>query len=173
MTASQTTPAAPERRQVGAMTLTLVSDTEVVLERIFDAPRELVFRAHASCEHIRHWWGRRVDSMPSCQMDFRPGGSWRFVNRDDEGNEFVFFGEYGTIVEPERIDWTFGFEGMEGEPGPESLTLEELDGGRRTLLRARSFLPSREARDALIASGMEHGAAETWDRLEEYLPSIA
>ena len=94
------------------------------------------------------------------------------MNRDDEGNEFVFFGEYTLIHEPERIDWTFGFEGMDGEPGPESLTLEELDGGRRTLLRTRSFLPSREARDAMIATGMEHGAAETWDRLAEYLATM-
>lgn len=169
---TDTQPAAPTSRQVEAMTLTLVSDTEVMLERILEAPRELVFRAHASCEHMRHWWGRRVDSMPSCEIDFRPGGTWRMVNRDDEGNEIVFFGTYGTIIEPERIDWTFGWEGMEGEPGPESLTLEELDGGR-TLLRARSVLPSREARDAMLASGMEHGAAETWDRLAEYLVTMA
>ena len=162
----------PITRRVGAMTLTIVSDTEVMLEREFDAPRELVFRAHSSCEHMSRWWGRRIDSMPSCQMDFRPGGKWRFVNRDDQGNELAFFGEYGTIVEPERIDWTFGFDGMEGEPGPETLTLEELDGGRRTLLRTRSFLPSREALDAMIATGMEHGAAETWDRLEEYLAAM-
>jgi uncharacterized protein YndB with AHSA1/START domain len=172
MNASQTT-SAQETRTVGAMKLTIVSDTEVVLERELDAPRELVFRAHSSCEHMRHWWGRRVDSMPSCELDFRPGGKWRVVNRDDEGNEITFFGEYGTIIEPERIDWTFGYEGMDGEPGPESLTLEELDGGRRTLLRARSFLPSKEARDAMIATGMEQGAAETWDRLAEYLATMA
>jgi uncharacterized protein YndB with AHSA1/START domain len=166
MTSQITT--APVSRKVGAMTLTLVSDTEVMLERTFDAPRDIVFLAHSSCEHISQWWGRRQDSMPSCQMDFRPGGKWRFLNRDDEGNEFVFFGEYTRIVEPERIDWTFGFEGMDGEPGPESLTLEELEGGR-TLLRTRSIFPSVEARDAMIATGMEHGAAETWDRLEEHL----
>jgi uncharacterized protein YndB with AHSA1/START domain len=164
--------AAPTSRKVGAMTLTIVSDTEVMLERTFDAPRELVFRAHSSCEHISQWWGRRIDTMPSCEMDFRTGGKWRFVNRDDEGNELAFFGEYGTIIEPERIDWTFGWEGMDGEPGPETLTLEELDGGRRTLLRSRSFLPSREARDAMIATGMEVGAAETWDRLEEHLATM-
>lgn len=169
MTAEQTTPAS---RHVGAMTLTLVSDTEVMLERVLDAPRALVFEAHSSCEHMRNWWGRRVDSMAACEIDFRQGGSWRMVNRDDEGNEIVFFGTYGVIVKPERIDWTFGWEGMEGEPGPESLTLEELDGGARTLLRARAFLPSREARDAMIASGMEHGAAETWDRLAEYLATL-
>jgi uncharacterized protein YndB with AHSA1/START domain len=162
----------PVRRQVGAMTLTLVSDTEVMLERTFDAPRELVFAAHSSCEHMRQWWGRRSHTMPSCDIDFREGGAWRMVNRDEKGNEFVFFGRYTLIRQPERIDWTFGFEGMDGEPGPESLTLEELDGGRRTLLRTRSYLPSREARDAMIAMGMEDGAAETWDRLEEHLATL-
>ncbi len=169
MTSQPTT--APISRKVGAMTLTLVSDTEVLLERTFDAPRELVFLAHSSCEHMSQWWGRRVDSMPACEMDFRPGGKWRFVNRDDQGAELVFFGEYLLIEEPSRIDWTFGFEGMDGEPGPESMTLEELEGGR-TLLRARAVYPSLEARDAMVGSGMEFGAAETWDRLAEYLPTL-
>jgi uncharacterized protein YndB with AHSA1/START domain len=105
-------------------------------------------------------------------MDFRPGGKWRFVNRDDQSNEFVFFGEYTHIEEPSRIDWTFGWEGMDGEPGPESMTLEELDGGR-TLLRARAVYPSVEARDAMVGTGMEFGAAETWDRLAEHLATMA
>jgi uncharacterized protein YndB with AHSA1/START domain len=170
MTSQPTT--APISRKVGEMTLTLVSDTEVMLERVFDAPPEVVFRAHSSCEHIRHWWGRRVDTMPSCEMDFRPGGRWRFVNRDDEGNEFVFFGHYTLIEEPSRIDWTFGWEGMDGEPAPESMMFEELDGGR-TLLRTRSIAPSLEARDAMITTGMEFGAAETWDRLAEHLTKMS
>jgi uncharacterized protein YndB with AHSA1/START domain len=105
-------------------------------------------------------------------MDFRPGGKWRFVNRDDQSNEFVFFGEYTHIEEPSRIDWTFGWEGMDGEPGPESMTLEELDDGR-TLLRARAVYPSVEARDAMVGTGMEFGAAETWDRLAEHLATMA
>jgi uncharacterized protein YndB with AHSA1/START domain len=161
----------PISRKVGELTLTLASDTEIVMTRTFDAPRALVFRAHSSCEHMRHWFGRRQDSMPSCQIDFRPGGAWRMVNRDDDGNEFVFFGEYRAIVEPERIDWTFGFEGMPGEPGLESMTLEEQDG--MTVLTTRSFFDSIEARDAVIESGMEHGAAETWERLAEHLTTMS
>ena len=101
--------------------------------------------------------------MPSCEMDFRPGGKWRFVNRDDEGNEFVFFGEYTHIEEPSRIDWTFGWEGMDGEPGPETLTLEELDGGR-TLLRAepsirRARLATRWSRRAWSTVPRRRGTA--------------
>jgi len=161
----------PVSRQVGALTLTLASETEIVMTRVFDAPRALVFRAHSSCEHISRWFGRRQDTMPSCEMDFRPGGKWRFVNRDDEGNEFVFFGEYLEIVEPERITWTFAFEGMPGDPSVETVTFEEHDG--RTTLTARADYGSLEARDAMVASGMEHGASETWDRLAELLVTMA
>jgi uncharacterized protein YndB with AHSA1/START domain len=161
----------PISRKVGALTLSLPSETEIVMTRVFDAPRDLVFRAHSSCEHISQWFGRRQDSMPSCSMDFRPGGKWRFVNRDDEGNEFVFYGEYRLIVEPERIDWTFGFEGMPGEPGLETLTLEEQDG--KTTLTTRSYFTSIEERDAVIESGMERGASETWDRLAEHLATMS
>jgi len=161
----------PVSRQVGALTLTLVSDTEIVMTRQFDAPRALVFLAHSSCEHVREWFGRRQDTMPSCEIDFRPGGKWRFVNRDDEGNELTFFGEYLEIVEPERITWTFGFEDMTSEPSVETLTLEEHDG--RTTLTAHADYGSLAARDAMIESGMEHGASETWDRLAEHLTTMA
>ena len=158
-------------RRVGEITLSLPPDHSIVMTREFDAPRELVFMAHSSCEHVSQWWGRRQDTMPSCDMDFRPGGAWRFVNVGDDGVEITFFGEYRTIVEPERIDWTFGFVGMEGEPGLESMTLEERDG--KTLLRTVSYFPSDEVRDIVIATGMEHGAAETWDRLAEYVVTLA
>jgi uncharacterized protein YndB with AHSA1/START domain len=157
-------------RRVGSMTLSLPPDHSIVLTREFDAPRELVFLAHSSCEHVSRWWGRRQDTMPSCQIDFRPGGAWRFVNRDEHGAEIVFFGEYREIVEPERIDWTFGFEGMPGEPGLESMTLEEIDG--RTVLRTVSSFDSDEVRDSVIETGMEHGAAEMWDRLAAHLTSM-
>jgi len=170
MTTTGTTHATLTRR-IGALTLTLPSDTEIVMSRAFDAPRALVFLAHSSCEHIRQWWGRRDHTMPECRMDFRPGGAWRFVNRDAEGNEYAFYGEYREIVEPERIDWTFGFEGMPGAPGLETMRLEEHDG--RTTLTTRSFFGSLEERDAVIRSGMEDGAAETWDRLAEHLARIA
>jgi uncharacterized protein YndB with AHSA1/START domain len=170
MTAPES-PTAVISRRVGAMTLTLPPDHSIVLTREFDAPRELVFLAHSSCEHVSKWWGRRQDSMPSCEMDFRPGGKWRFVSRDDDGAELAFFGEYRVIVEPERIDWTFGFDGMPGEPGEESMTLEERDG--RTLLTTVSWFPSDEVRDMVIATGMEHGASEMWDVLAEYLATLA
>lgn len=72
---------APFRRQVGAMTVTLVSDLEIEFTRVFDAPRRLVFEAHANPEHVRRWWGPRSSTMTTCEMDFRPGGRWRYVLR--------------------------------------------------------------------------------------------
>ena len=111
----------------------------------------------------------------TCEIDFRPGGTWRIVHRGPEGGgEYdtpAFFGEYREIVRPERFVWTFGFEGMQGEPGPETYEFEEHDG--KTTLTTTSEFDTVEQRDALLETGMEEGAAETWDRLDEYLRELA
>lgn len=152
-----------------ALTLTLPSDTEIMMTRVFDAPRRLVFEAHSKPEHLKHWWGPREFSMASCEMDFRPGGMWRYVLRSTRG-DFAFRGEYREIVPPERIVWTFEFEGAPGEVAVETLTLVERAG--KTTLTTRSVAPTRAARDAILQSGMEKGAAETWDRLAEHLQTM-
>lgn len=153
------------------LTVTTPSDREIVMTRTFDAPRELVFEAHSSCEHLSHWWGPRRYEITSCELDFRPGGSWRIVHRDPEGVEHGFRGEFREIVRPERIVWTFEYEGAPGDVSVETLTLEEHDD--KTTLTATSVFDSMEARDAMLRSGMEEGAAETWDRLAEYLEVLA
>jgi uncharacterized protein YndB with AHSA1/START domain len=137
------------------------------MTRVFDAPRELVFEAHSTCEHMERWWGPRRYTVTDCKMDFRPGGAWRMVHRGDDGQEFGFRGEFREIVPPERIVWTFEFEGMPGHVSVDTLTLEEQDG--KTKLTATSVFDSVEDRDGMLQSGMEEGAAETWDRLAEYL----
>lgn len=152
------------------LTLTLPSDTEILMTRVIDAPRRLVFEAHAKPEHVRRWWGPREFEMTSCDMDFRPGGKWRFVQTSERG-EFAFHGEYREIVAPERIVWTFEYEGAPGQVSVETLTLVERGG--QTHVTARSVFPSKAARDAMIESGMESGAAETWDRLADYAASLA
>ena len=81
-------------RRVGAMTLTLKSDLEIELSRVFDAPRHLVFEAHSKPEHVRRWWGLRESTMTECEMDFRIGGKWRYVVRETDGSTYAFFGEY-------------------------------------------------------------------------------
>jgi uncharacterized protein YndB with AHSA1/START domain len=153
-----------------ALTVTLPSDREIVLTRVFDAPRALVFEAYTTPEHLRHWWGPRGHTLPICEMDFRPGGRYRMVSRDPDGNEFAFRGEYREIVPPERLVQTFEFEGMPGHIAVETLTMAEKDG--RTTVTTRSVYDSPQDRDAVLQSGMERGAAETLDRLAEYLPTL-
>ena len=149
------------------LTVSTPSDCEIVMTRVFDAPRELVFEAHTSCEHLKRWWGPRRYTMSVCELDFRPGGAYRFVQRGAGGEEFAFRGEFREIVPPERIVWTFEFEGMPGHVSVDTLTLEDIDG--KTRLTARSMFASVEDRDAMLQSGMEEGAAETYERLAEYL----
>lgn len=148
------------------MKVTTPSEKEIVLTRIFDAPRDLVFEAHTSCEHLRKWWGPRRYEIGGCDVDFREGGAWRIVHRA-EGEDHEFYGEYREIVRPERIVWTFEWGGRPGHVSVETLTLEEQDG--KTTLTATSVYGSVEDRDSMLESGMESGAAETWDRLEEYV----
>jgi uncharacterized protein YndB with AHSA1/START domain len=165
-----TNSAAPVTRQVGAMTVTLKSDLEVELSRVFNAPRSLVFEAHSKPEHMKRWWGPRDTTMVSCEMDFRPGGAWRYVLRKASGQEYAFSGVYREIVPPELLSWTFSFEGAPGAT-VETLTFVERDG--RTTLTATCRAGSIAERDGIVNSGMEKGAAETYDRLAEHLQTMA
>jgi uncharacterized protein YndB with AHSA1/START domain len=151
--------------------VTTPSDKEIRMTRVFDAPRDLVFEAHTSCEHMSNWWGPRKYEFASCEIDFRPGGKWRIVHKgpgdeEDQG----FRGEFREIVRPERIVWTFEWEGLPGHVSVETLTLEEQDG--KTTVTANSVHDSVEDRDGMLNSGMEEGAAETYERLDEYLETL-
>jgi uncharacterized protein YndB with AHSA1/START domain len=157
--------------ETSRLTVELPSDTEIVMRRTFAAPRRLVFDAFTRPEHLVHWWGLRGSTILECNLDARPGGTWRFVVREANGEEMTFFGEVREVTPPERFVWTFGFEGMPGEPGPEEMTFEERDG--KTTVTSRSTFPDKETRDALLQSGMEAGAVETYERLDEYLATLA
>jgi uncharacterized protein YndB with AHSA1/START domain len=158
-----------------ALTVTLPSDREIVLSRVFDAPRELVFEACSKPEHLARWWGQSGSTLVLCEMDFRPGGAWRFVERDASGNEWGFRGEIRDIAPPERVVQTFEFEGMPGHISVETMVLEDLiqDQDRKTRLTVTSVFDSVEDRDGMIQSGMEKGAGESYDRLAEYLRTMA
>jgi uncharacterized protein YndB with AHSA1/START domain len=160
-------------KQNSALKITTPSDLEIVMTRDFDAPRELVFEAHTKCEHLEQWWGPRKYTLAVCEMDFRPGGKYRFVHRGPDGvEEHGFRGEYREIVPPEKIVWTFEWEGMPGHVSVDTLTLEDLAGGR-TKLTARSLFDSVDDRDGMLQSGMEEGASETWDRLAELVATMS
>jgi uncharacterized protein YndB with AHSA1/START domain len=154
----------------GKLTVTTRSDREIVMTRVFDAPRDLVFEAHTSCEHMSNWWGPRKYEVASCEIDFRPGGTWRIVHRGPEGEEHGFHGEFREIGRPERIVWTFEYEGMPGHVSVETLALEEHDG--KTTLTATSVFDTVEDRDGMLESGMESGVIETYERLDEYLEAL-
>jgi uncharacterized protein YndB with AHSA1/START domain len=150
--------------------VTLRSDREIVLTRVFDAPRDLVFEAHSKPEHVRRWWGPARYELTLCEMDFRPGGTWRFVQRDRDGGEHGFHGEYREIVRPQRLVYTFEYEGAPGHVSVETITFDEYEG--RTTATNIVVFDTPEARDAMLHSGMESGAAETMDRLAEYVSTL-
>jgi uncharacterized protein YndB with AHSA1/START domain len=152
------------------MTVTTPSDREIVLTREFNAPRDLVFEAHSSCEHMSRWWGPRKYETVSCEIDFRPGGKWRMVHRGPDGDEHAFRGEFREISRPDRLVWTFEYEGFPGHISEETLTLDERDG--ITTLAATAVYASVEDRDGMLQSGMTEGATETWERLDEYLAEL-
>lgn len=149
----------------------LPSDTSIELSRTFNAPAELLFTALTTPEHVRRWWGCLSEdySVPVCEIDLRVGGSYRFVNATPDG-EFGFHGSYREVDAPHRLVYTEIFELF---PDTESLviaTLTEQDG--KTHLRVFVEYPSVEVRDAVIKSGMEYGAAISYDRLEEIAMSL-
>ncbi|HJP67051.1 MAG TPA: SRPBCC family protein [Actinomycetota bacterium] len=152
------------------MTVTPTGDREIVITRAFDAPRDLVFEAHTSCEHLSHWWGPRKYEVAECEVDFRPGGTWRIVHRAP-GEEHEFRGEYRDILRPERITWTFEWMGLPGHISEDTIEFEERDG--KTFVTTTSRFDSVEDRDGMLQSGMEGGLAETWERLDEYLVALA
>jgi uncharacterized protein YndB with AHSA1/START domain len=139
----------------------------VVITRIFDAPRELVFKAITDPGLIPQWWGPRRLTTTVDKMDVRPGGVWRFVQRDQDGNEYAFNGVYHAVVPPERLVYTFEFEGMPGHVLLETVTFEEHDG--KTTATDTPVFQTVEDRDGMLASGMEEGAVETMDRFAELL----
>jgi uncharacterized protein YndB with AHSA1/START domain len=139
---------------------------EIVLAHEFDAPPDVVHAALTDPALVPSWWGPHGLTTKVEEMDVRPGGRWRFVQRDADGNEFGFNGVYHS-VEPGRVVQTFEFEGMPGHVMLETMTLEDLGG--RTRLVDKSVFQSVEDRDGMVASGMDDGASQSYDRLDSIL----
>lgn len=148
-----------------------VSDVEAVITREFDAPRDLVFQVYTDPAHIPQWWGPRSTKTIVDKLDFRVGGSYRFVHKEEDGSENGFRGEYLEIVAPERIVQTFEWEGMPGHIMTDHLEFEDLGGGR-TRITNRSVATNKDDLQGMIDSGMEQGMRETYDRLEELLATL-
>lgn len=152
-------------------TLTLPSEREIQMTRVFDAPRELVFQALTDPQLIAQWWGQRSTKTVVDKFDPKPGGAWRFVQVGPDGSENAFRGEFREITPPERVVQTFEWEGMPGHIVVDTMTLEDL--GDKTRLTTTSLFESIEDRDGMLSSGMEAGANESWDLLAELLAKQA
>ena len=144
------------------------SDREIRMEREFNAPRDVVFRAFIEPELVPRWWGMRGSTTVVDVMEPRPGGAWRYVQKTPDGTEHGFRGEYREVTAPERITWTFEYEPMPGHVLVETTTFEEIDESRTRAVTVSTF-DTKEERDGMLASGMEAGAAESYDRLAELL----
>jgi uncharacterized protein YndB with AHSA1/START domain len=118
-------------------------------------------------ELIPQWWGRRQDTVTVDRMDVREGGDYRFVAEGPDGTQ-AFRGTFRVLDPPERVEQTFEWEGMPGHVAVDSATLEDLGDGR-TRVRVRTLFHTTEERDGMLASGMESGMGESYDRLEELL----
>jgi uncharacterized protein YndB with AHSA1/START domain len=136
---------------------------EVSMSRVFEAPRDLVYRVSTDPDHIPEWWGPSQYSTTIDKADVRPGGQWRYVQSDEQGNQFAFHGVYHDVVPNERVVQTFEFEGVPGHVLLETAVYEDVPGGTR--LTTTSVYQSMADRDGMVASGMESGAREGWERL--------
>jgi uncharacterized protein YndB with AHSA1/START domain len=153
--------------RTGTASVTLPSDTEILITREFDASAELVFDVWTTPEHVRNWWGWESDPMTVCEIDLRVGGTWRFVSVNEGFGEVDFYGEYKEIDRPHRLVSTEIFAPYPDSPALNTMTLEERDGVTTMTLLVR--YETQEARDATIASGMESGLQHSLDRIDTIL----
>jgi uncharacterized protein YndB with AHSA1/START domain len=154
------------------MSFTTPSEREAVLVRVFDAPRDVVFRTVLDPNLIPEWWGPKRLSVRVDQMEVKPGGAWRFVLRDSASRVFAFNGVFREIRPPERLSYTFQFEALPGHGVSETVELEDL-GGERTRVTFTSVFDSQVDRDQAMRWGMRDGALETADRFAKLLTRCA
>jgi uncharacterized protein YndB with AHSA1/START domain len=155
-------------KNTGTLQVTTPSDLEIVLTRVFDAPRRMVFDAFSKPELLKRWFGPRGWSLVVCDVDLRVGGSFRFVMRGPDGKDMGMRGVYREIVAPER---SVHMESFDDFPGESQVTAVLVEKDGKTTLTATILYASKEIRDAVVKSGMGHGAAESYDKLAELLAS--
>jgi len=158
----------------GSAKVTLPTDEQILITREFDAPRNLVWKAWTTPELVRRWWHAKRGEMTVAEIDLREGGRWRYAMVTPDGMEVAFHGVYREVVPEERLVSTEIYEGVpNGEEGAtlNTATFAEADG--RTTLTILVEAPSKEIRDAIIATGMEDGLQDALDLVEEVAASLA
>lgn len=145
------------------------SDREIVMTRDFHFPRVLVWKAWTQAEHVKNWWGCAASKITHCEIDLRVGGAWRYV-MDVDGQEMGFHGVYRQIQEPEKLVHTQIFEPMPQHEVLVTVVFEEQNGVTR--MTETALYNSKEARDGHLQSGMETGAGQSMDKLDEVLSTL-
>ena len=147
---------------------------DLTIERVFDAPRELVFKAYTDPELYAQWVGPRDLEMTIEKFEPVSGGSWRYISKDKDGNSYAFHGVNHEVTAPSRIIGTFEFEGLpeSGHVALETATFEELPDGKTKVIGHSVFMSVAD-RDGMVASGMEYGVKEGHERLDELLSKLA
>ena len=144
---------------------------EIRMARTFAAPRELVFRIYTDAALLPQWWGPRRLTTTVEKHELRLGGQWRYIQHDAQGNQYTFHGIFQEFTPPSRLVYTFEFEGVPPGHGlTETVLFEELDG--QTTITAIDHFQSTEDMHGMLNSGMEEGANESFDRLQELLKSL-
>jgi uncharacterized protein YndB with AHSA1/START domain len=158
-----------EPENEGSLHVTIPASREIRMERVFNAPRELVWRAHVEPELLAQWWGRgnRLDIE---RFELVRGGHWRFVEHGPEGDS-GFEGRFREVTPQQRLVQTFEWDGMPGYPVVNTATFEDLGDGRTRIVTTSLFY-SREERDGMIESGMEGGLSQSYDALDRLLVEL-
>lgn len=156
--------------RTGVTTYTTPSDQEVVITRVVSAPRRVVFDAFTNARHVPNWLiGPQGWTMPVCEIDLRPGGTWRYVYRKDDGSEMTMQGSYREVAPPERLVSTESW----GPEWPETVnTMVLTETGGLTTITITARYPSKEARDAALKTGMKSGMDQSFARLDSMLQSL-
>jgi uncharacterized protein YndB with AHSA1/START domain len=155
-------------RNTGTLKVTIPSDREIVMTRVFDAPRTMVYDAFRKPELLKRWFGPRGWTLVVAEVDWRVGGGFRFVMRGPDGQEMGMRGKYRELAPPEK---SVHMESFDDFPGESQVTGIFTEQNGKTTLTVTVLYDSKEVRDAVLQSGIEHGAAETYDRLAELLAS--
>jgi uncharacterized protein YndB with AHSA1/START domain len=151
-------------------TLTLPSDREIEMRRVFNAPADILFDVWTKPEHVRKWYGVRSTTVTVCEIDLRVGGAWRWVVTKPNGPEIAFSGVFREIDRPRRLQKTELFEGMPGPGAIVTLTFDEKDG--RTTLISNMLFETKADRDACLRSGMELGVRECYQKIDDLVAAL-
>ena len=157
-----------DQQATGRVAAEKQGERQIKVVREFDAPRERVFEAFTDADQVAQWWGPHDTTTIVEELDARTGGDYRFVHRSSDGSETTFRGAFREVKPPERIAWSFEWDGMPGYVSVDETEFEELGDGRTRVTTISTFLFGEE-RDGMLEAGMESGLNDSYERLDELL----